>query len=641
MPRTCGLLVECVQVRGKSKGDAKKRTAGSFAGLFSSAMNSSKANSREYQRRAIDAEIKSLEDSIRALKHRRNALAPISSLPTEVIAAIFSILRLFDAPLACGGRDHLAWLRVAHVCHQWREIALNTPRFWSHIDFTNITLAGATEMLVRAKKAPLHLKAWVASGDHARFNAFKKELPSRVTDICHLEIHAEPSFLRRTLKRLASPAPTLEYLSLTTHAVYPCRESRASIPDTLFGGAAPRLSFLNLHRCNISWKSPLLKSLRCLEISAPSKHVRPSLVDWLDALDDMQQLKKLILHSASPIAPPFPGDMERNVTLPFLTHLDISASAGECALALSHLVLPVLTELCIQAKSVLLGGGDVLKLLPYVAQHSHGSQDTQPLQNVAIRGGRNPIEILAYPDTNVSLHHLHFFSAVASTAPRVALYITCRFTTEILGAAMTALPLDNLLKLTIELYRARLDEEFWRNHAPRWPLLESMRLAPHPARVFAEMILEDDGGQENTLLPSLKNLALSESTLTVPRALRLRDALMMRVDQGVPLETLDLRSCYATNCADYSVAVELLSEIVVYVWAREAPCPGYFIPSEESEVDYSDGDNVGELQSSDDDRGEDDEEIDDDDDEEEDYEAGRSRSNVIYNDDPLTIPPQF
>jgi hypothetical protein len=56
-------------------------------------MDSSKENSREYQRQAIDAEIKSLEGSLRALKYRRNALAPISSLPIEVIADIFSILR--------------------------------------------------------------------------------------------------------------------------------------------------------------------------------------------------------------------------------------------------------------------------------------------------------------------------------------------------------------------------------------------------------------------------------------------------------------------------------------------------------------------------------------------------------------------
>src|SRR6201996_2059765 len=59
-------------------------------------MGPCKANSSswEYQQEAIDAEIKSLKESIRALKRRRDALAPISSLPTEVFAFIFSYLRL-------------------------------------------------------------------------------------------------------------------------------------------------------------------------------------------------------------------------------------------------------------------------------------------------------------------------------------------------------------------------------------------------------------------------------------------------------------------------------------------------------------------------------------------------------------------
>ena len=95
-------------------------------------MHTSQAKSRESQRQAIDAEIESLEESIRALKHRRNALAPVSSLPPEVVATIFSLLRVpVPSALVPGEKpDHLAWLHVAHVCHHWREIALNQKYFW-------------------------------------------------------------------------------------------------------------------------------------------------------------------------------------------------------------------------------------------------------------------------------------------------------------------------------------------------------------------------------------------------------------------------------------------------------------------------------------------------------------------------------
>ena len=57
------------------------------------------------------------------------------------------------------------------------------------------------------------------------------------------------------------------------------------IPDTLFNGTTPRLSCLELHKCTTSWKSPLLKGIRHLKIRLSSEHLRPSLSDWLDALN--------------------------------------------------------------------------------------------------------------------------------------------------------------------------------------------------------------------------------------------------------------------------------------------------------------------------------------------------------------------
>ena len=121
----------------------------------------------------INAEIKSVKESIRALIIRRNALVPVSSLPPEVISSIFSYVRLVvTAPTL--RKNRLAWLHVAHVYHRWREIALNQPLFWSHVDFTTLTSAGAAEILARAKKAPLHLEARVSGDqwDRAQFIAF-------------------------------------------------------------------------------------------------------------------------------------------------------------------------------------------------------------------------------------------------------------------------------------------------------------------------------------------------------------------------------------------------------------------------------------------------------------------------------------
>lgn len=70
-------------------------------------MNPTQANSRERLQQAIDAEIKSLEESIRALKLHRNELAAVSSLPPEVLAAIFSFLCPPGIPSLGGKPDEI------------------------------------------------------------------------------------------------------------------------------------------------------------------------------------------------------------------------------------------------------------------------------------------------------------------------------------------------------------------------------------------------------------------------------------------------------------------------------------------------------------------------------------------------------
>ncbi|KAF8256844.1 hypothetical protein EI94DRAFT_1762422 [Lactarius quietus] len=525
-------------------------------------MDPSRANPREYLRQAIDTEIESLEGSIRALRHRRNALAPVSSLPTEVISTIFSLVRAASAslPFILGEKpDRLAWLRVAHVCHQWREIALNHSLFWSHIDFTTVSSAGAAEILTRAKKVPLHLKADVLSGrwDDARFSVFRKQLQDHISHIRHLDLGAEPIDFNWTLHGLTSPAPTLEYLLLThRQSLDRTLDSYGFIPDTLFDGSAPRLARLELCNCAISWKSPLLRCLEHLDIS--STFERPSLSVWLDALDEMPQLQTLTLDSAIPIAhsnTSLSSKVERAVTLSSLTLLDITSDARDCGLALAHLVLPALTSLCLRAESRCPDGSDVPEILPYVARYVN----TQPLQSVFIRKNVACVEILAWTMPDFDIYAESFGVEVevvlynSTTNPRTT-------HTEIFDTMMAAFPLDSLVTFAAQKH-SRLNEQFWLHHAPQWPLLQHARLAPPAAHGFREMLLQDDNGRcERPLFPLLKKLTLFDTALSARRTLDLCDVLMKRVEQGVPLETLDLSRCTAT-----SRAVELLSEIVVDV----------------------------------------------------------------------------
>ncbi|KAH9166925.1 hypothetical protein EDB89DRAFT_180479 [Lactarius sanguifluus] len=547
-------------------------------------MNPSQENSREYHRQAIDAEIRSLVEeyirALRTLRHRRNALAPISSLPSEILATIFSFLRFATSdtsPLGEPTDYSLSWLCVAHVCHEWREVALNHPFFWSHVDFTALTPAGATEILARAKSVPLYLEGYIANGP--RVSTFEKELQVHVSHICHLAICAEPTHLQGVLEELVSPAPILEYLSLSGDKHWGrVGQLFVPVPVTLFDGSTPRLSRLELRYCDISWKSPFLRGLKHLKISRLSTDARPRLSFWLDALDEMPQLKTLTLHSASPTTSSFPFDVKRSVTLPSLTHLGISASPGSCGLILAHLVLPALASLYLTAFSRHRNGGDVERMLPYIARHAHGPQDTWPLQSAFIQCDQSSKDanVLAWPvpDIDVEVQDLPTWPPT-TLSPRVKLSIRSKewsssdTNIEVLRAAMAALPLNSLVMTAQRIYfydiygypPRHLSAQFWLPHILKWPFLQRVRLGKSTGQGFITMLLEGNGERGSPLLPSLTELVLECIELEHHWTLRLCDALMRRVEQGVPLEILDLRACRDGS----PTVVPLLGEIVVDV----------------------------------------------------------------------------
>jgi hypothetical protein len=537
-------------------------------------MDPSQADRLEYERQAIDVKIKSLEESIRVLRCRRNELAPISSLPVEVIQGIFSCSRLSPgtSSLLTGEKpDPLAWIRVAHVCHQWREIALNQPLFWSRVDVTDLTLAGATEILARAKTVPLYLEARIphVHWNNSRFSAFEEQIQQHISHTCHLDISATYLRLHQILNGLVSPAPTLKCLSVSCEKLWP---GKSALPETLFNRTAPRLSRLELCNCHISWESPLLKGLTYLEISSPLWDARPSLATWLDSLEEMPQLKTLILHSASPIAllsPSPPFDIDRTITLPSLTHLDISASPHDGTLALAHLNLPALAELSVATRSRK-PGNEVPRILPYVALHAHGPQDTHPLQSVLIYTNNSRVDILAWtvPNINFDVRDSSIFHDAMLSA-RVMLSVTSSewsadTHTRMIDVGMAALPLDSIVTLTVPEYTL-LDEQVWRFHASRWRMLQCVGLGAVATCGFRRFLLDDNGENQCSLLPSLIKLVLVESDLLSPVSwiLDIRAILIKRATQGIPMEVVDMRAC---AMADPAVTRNQLSELGVDVW---------------------------------------------------------------------------
>ena len=87
-------------------------------------------------------------------------------------------------------------------------------------------------------------------------------------------------------------------------------------------------------------------------------------------------------------------------------------------------------------------------------------------------------------------------------------------------------------------------------------MLKRVCLTRFSVKPFRQMLAEDTPPGGPLRLPSLNKIILDDIPLTALRTYYLRDMLIKRKEEGVPLETLDLRRCIASERA-----IKLLAEI--------------------------------------------------------------------------------
>jgi hypothetical protein len=232
--------------------------------------------------------------------------------------------------------------------------------------------------------------------------------------------------------------------------------------------------------------------------------------------------------------------------------------------------MPALASLHVEADSREVEGEDVRQLIPYVARNVCVLQDIEPLRSILISGKEYPgVNVIAGIPADADLEYYPVDPNRYNKSIPARLRFASRFPFSgsnwhrgvdigIYDALLAVLPLDSVSTFHAQ-YCTAFSKEFWLSQASRWPLLEQAHLAPTAAKGFRDMLAED-APPDGPRFPSLTKLILLHVKLTAPRMLSLRDMLIERVEQGVPLDILDLRTCFAPEHI-----IQPLREIVVDV----------------------------------------------------------------------------
>jgi hypothetical protein len=199
-----------------------------------------------------------------------NAIAPISSIPSEVLAAIFKEVCFSDG--YHGSEIHVP-LRVlpsivlaSHVNRRFRHIAINTPSLWTNVHFHLSSIMDIHLMdtyLERSKTTPLEICIVGAGSLGDVYNVIGRLLPHSGR-WRSLSVQSQPlACMREIILALQHLfVPRLESIHMTVLGLLPANNQDVRI----FQGGAPNLGIVKLANVGLLNCCPPLSALETLDI---------------------------------------------------------------------------------------------------------------------------------------------------------------------------------------------------------------------------------------------------------------------------------------------------------------------------------------------------------------------------------------
>ncbi|KAG6909787.1 hypothetical protein DXG01_015280 [Tephrocybe rancida] len=272
-----------------------------------------------------------METTIRALRKQQNSVSLTARLPPELLASIFKWDAIMEREKS---RRTTSWIRLSHVCADWRRIALDCPDLWCY--YTNNNLNWLNTLVSRSGTVPFHV---LTDLHRIRSKGLRQSLGEihRIQELCFCAYYRKHwDKISKVLSKLEH-APFLEVFRPSFNLVV--GGGVQALPDYLFNGEAPRLTDLELDGCLIGNNSFLLANLTTLTL----RHLReennglslPQLFVMLNQAPNLEtlELKDACISNGLDDIPP-PRAEEGRIRLPRLQHITISRM---CATILSHI----------------------------------------------------------------------------------------------------------------------------------------------------------------------------------------------------------------------------------------------------------------------------------------------------------------
>ena len=319
---------------------------------------------------AVDNEIDTCtaRQPTRSLLSRHNALVLISTLPPELLSRIFHFNAHNEPPF---GKQKLGWIRVTHVCRHWRRVALDDSSLWARIEEVPPRAQWISEMLVRARSAPLTIDVLGTPSPEILLT-----FPPHISHTRELRLRGLSMLHFHSIRDIcSSEAPILERFELGVSIAGPVT-FRQLAGTTLFNGQALKLRTLSLSQIIIPWSLIPRGQLTQLQIHLfrgifyPDFSSPNDLNQLIDLLINSPDLEVLTLESCLPamLSQVSHGQL---IHLPCLSRLCLGGTIASVANLLKMLKLPSSATLHLRCNSENSSTHTDHMILPFISAHFH------------------------------------------------------------------------------------------------------------------------------------------------------------------------------------------------------------------------------------------------------------------------------